>query len=56
VLIDFVETSEPAQVPTCRWDELLHGGADDFGSSPGPSAAVRLGRPARSAAGRRSTG
>jgi len=56
LLIDFIETSEPAQAHAGRWSELMRRGADDFGSSPGPSTAVRGRRPAKPAARRRSTG
>jgi pimeloyl-ACP methyl ester carboxylesterase len=50
VLIDFVETSEPARVDAGRWGELLRrGGADR-------SAPVKLRRPAKPAARHRSTG
>jgi hypothetical protein len=56
LLIDFVETTEPADVHAGRWTELLRGGAGEAASSPEPSAAVRLRRPAKPAAERRSTG
>jgi pimeloyl-ACP methyl ester carboxylesterase len=56
LLIDFVETSEPARVDAGRWGELLRRGADGSASSPGRSAAVRPRRPAKSPAERRSTG
>jgi pimeloyl-ACP methyl ester carboxylesterase len=49
VLTDFVETSEPARVDAGRWRDLLRRGGD-------PSAPVRLRRPAKPAAPRRSTG
>jgi pimeloyl-ACP methyl ester carboxylesterase len=55
LLIGFMETSEPAQVDADRWGELLRSGGDEDVSSPGPPA-VPLRRPAKSAAGRRSTG
>jgi pimeloyl-ACP methyl ester carboxylesterase len=56
LLIDFIETTEPAQVPAGRWTEILRGGAGESASAPGPSAADRLRRPAKPAAKRRSTG
>jgi pimeloyl-ACP methyl ester carboxylesterase len=56
LLIDFMETTEPAQVDAGRWSELLHSGANEHASAPASSAAVRLRRPAESAASRRSTG
>jgi pimeloyl-ACP methyl ester carboxylesterase len=46
LLIDFMETSEPAQVHAGRLGELLRSGADDAASSRERSAAVRLRRPA----------
>jgi pimeloyl-ACP methyl ester carboxylesterase len=55
LLIDFIETTEPPQVDAGRWTELLRGGAGEAASSPEPSAAVRLRRPAKPAAERRST-
>jgi pimeloyl-ACP methyl ester carboxylesterase len=55
LLIEFMETSAPAQVDAGRWGELLRGGADEVDSSRAPSAPVRLRRPAKSAAARRST-
>jgi pimeloyl-ACP methyl ester carboxylesterase len=55
LLIDFIETSEPALVDAGRWSELLRRGADEAAPSPEPSAAVRARRPAKSAAKRRST-
>jgi pimeloyl-ACP methyl ester carboxylesterase len=56
LLIDFMETSEPAHVAAGRWSELLRSGADGFAASPRPPEAVGLRRPAKSAAERRSTG
>jgi pimeloyl-ACP methyl ester carboxylesterase len=56
LLIDFMETTEPARVHAGRWGELLRGGAEELASTPGPSAAVRPGRRAKSVAGRQSTG
>jgi pimeloyl-ACP methyl ester carboxylesterase len=56
LLIDFMETSEPAHVDAGRWSELLRSGADEFAASPPPPEAVGLRRPAKSAARRRSTG
>jgi pimeloyl-ACP methyl ester carboxylesterase len=56
VLIDFMETSEPARVDAGRWGALLRRGGDDLASSRGPSASARPGRRAKSPAGRRSTG
>jgi hypothetical protein len=56
LLIDFMETSEPAHVDAGRWSELLRSGADEFAASPRPPEAVGLRRPAKSAAERRSTG
>ena len=56
LLIDFMETTQPADVHADRWGELLRSGAGKLASQPGPSAAVPLRRPAKSAASRRSTG
>jgi pimeloyl-ACP methyl ester carboxylesterase len=56
LLIDFVETSEPARVHAGRWGELLRSRADGAAPSPAPSATARLRQPAKAAAGRRSTG
>jgi pimeloyl-ACP methyl ester carboxylesterase len=56
LLIDFMETTQPADVHADRWGELLRSGAGKLASRPGPSAAVPLRRPAKSAASRRSTG
>jgi pimeloyl-ACP methyl ester carboxylesterase len=56
VLIDFMATTEPAQVRPARWGELLRHGAEEVVSSPARSAAARLRRPAKSPAARRSTG
>jgi pimeloyl-ACP methyl ester carboxylesterase len=56
LLIDFMETTEPADVHADRWGQLLRSGAEPLASAPGSSAAVRLRRPAKSAAPRRSTG
>jgi len=53
LLIDFMETSEPADVQAGRLGELLRGGADDAASLTGSSAAVPLQRPARAAARQR---
>jgi pimeloyl-ACP methyl ester carboxylesterase len=50
LLIDFMETTEPADVQSGRLGELLRGGADDR------AAAILLRRPAKAAARRRSTG
>jgi pimeloyl-ACP methyl ester carboxylesterase len=55
LLIEFIETSKPARVDAGRWSELLRGGADESGSPPRPSVAVRPRRTAKSAARRRST-
>jgi pimeloyl-ACP methyl ester carboxylesterase len=56
LLIDFIETSEPAHVDAGRWSELLRSGADEFAASPRPPESVGLRWPAKSAAERRSTG
>ena len=56
LLIDFMQTTEPADVDADRLGELLRGGADELASEPAPPAAVRLRRPAKAAASRRSTG
>jgi pimeloyl-ACP methyl ester carboxylesterase len=56
LLTEFMETTEPADVHADRWGELLRSGAGELASAPGSSAAVRLRRPAMSAAPRRSTG
>ncbi len=40
LLIDFIETSEPAQPHAGRWGELMRSGGDDLASSPKPSAAA----------------
>jgi pimeloyl-ACP methyl ester carboxylesterase len=49
LLTDFMRTTEPAHVDPGRWTELLRSGGE-------PAAAVPLRRPAKRAAGRRSTG
>jgi pimeloyl-ACP methyl ester carboxylesterase len=56
LLIEFVETSEPADVHVGRWKELLRRGADDAASSHGRSAALRPARATTSTARRRSAG
>jgi pimeloyl-ACP methyl ester carboxylesterase len=56
LLIDFMATSEPAQVHAGRWSELLRSGAGDFAPPPRPSAAARPRRPAKPAAARRPIG
>jgi pimeloyl-ACP methyl ester carboxylesterase len=48
LLTDFMRTTEPASIDAGRWSELLRSG--------GKPAAVPLRRPAKRAAGRRSTG
>jgi pimeloyl-ACP methyl ester carboxylesterase len=55
LLIDFMQTSEPALVHSGRWRELLRSGADELASSAEPSAAVRGRRSAGSARGRRAS-
>jgi pimeloyl-ACP methyl ester carboxylesterase len=55
-LTDFMETSEPAQVRSSRWSELLRRGGDAPATSAGRSAAVALRRPAKSAGARRPMG
>ncbi len=40
LLIDFIETSEPAEVHAGRWSELMRNGPDDSASSPKPSTAA----------------
>ena len=52
VLIDFMETTEPARVDPGRWGELLRSGADGSAPSPEPSGAGRRKRRAKSPAGR----
>jgi pimeloyl-ACP methyl ester carboxylesterase len=49
LLSDFMRTTEPAHVDAGRWTELLRSGGES-------AAAVPLRRPAKRAAGRRSTG
>jgi pimeloyl-ACP methyl ester carboxylesterase len=49
LLNEFMRTTEPAQVDSGRWSELLRSGGES-------AAAVPLRRPAKRAAGRRSTG
>src|SRR5215216_10339 len=56
LLIEFVETSEPADDHVGRWKELLRRGADDAASSHGRSAALRPARATTSIARRRSAG
>jgi pimeloyl-ACP methyl ester carboxylesterase len=56
LLIDFMETTEPADVHADRLGELLRGGAGELASAQGSSATVPLRRPAKAAASRRSTG
>jgi pimeloyl-ACP methyl ester carboxylesterase len=56
LLIDFMATSEPAQVHAGRWSELLRSGAGNFAPPPRPSAAARPRRPAKPAAARRPIG
>ena len=56
LLIEFVETSEPADVHVGRWKELLRRGADDAASSHRRSVVVRPARATRSTARRRSAG
>ena len=55
-LIDFIETTEPADVDADRLRELLRGGAGEPATAPPSPAAARLRRPAKAAASRRSTG
>jgi pimeloyl-ACP methyl ester carboxylesterase len=49
LLTDFMRTTEPASIDSGRWTELLRSGGES-------AAAVPLRRPAKRAAGRRSTG
>jgi len=56
LLIDFMDTTEPADVHADRLGELLRGGAGDLASAPPSPAAARLRRPAKSAPSRRATG
>jgi hypothetical protein len=53
--IDFIETTEPAEVHAERWGALLRSGADEVALPPGRRAAGVRRRPAKSAAAR-STG
>jgi len=55
LLIDFIETTEPAEVHAGRWRELLRSGADEVASPPVRPAAGGRRRPAKPAT-RRSTG
>ena len=55
-LIDFIETTEPADVDADRLGELLRGGAGAPATAPPSPATARLRRPAKAAAPRRSTG
>jgi pimeloyl-ACP methyl ester carboxylesterase len=56
VLTDFMRTTEPANVDTGRWSELLRSGGGKSGPSPVSEAAVALRRSDKRPAGRRSTG
>jgi hypothetical protein len=55
VLIDLIETTEPAEVDADRWSELLRSGADEVAFPPGRRAAGVRRRPAKPTAARRST-
>ena len=56
LLIDFMATTEPANVHSGRWGELLRSGGDEPDPLPAPAAPVALRRSAKPPAGRRSTG
>jgi hypothetical protein len=57
LLTDFMRTSDPANVASGRWGELLRsGGGGESGRSSVSPAAVPLRRSAKRPAGRRSTG
>jgi pimeloyl-ACP methyl ester carboxylesterase len=55
LLIDFMDTSEPADVDAGRWGELLRSGGGEPVPSPASAAAVPLRRSAKPPAGRNST-
>jgi hypothetical protein len=50
-----MRTTQPANVDTSRWSELLRSGGGTSGPSPVPAAAVALRRSAERSAGRDST-
>ena len=56
LLIDFMETTEPANVRSDRWGELLRGGGGESAPLPAPAAPVALRRSAKRPAGRHATG
>ena len=56
LLIDFMKTTEPANVHSGRWGELLRSGSGESAPPPAPAAPVALHRSAKRPAGRRSTG
>jgi pimeloyl-ACP methyl ester carboxylesterase len=56
LLVDFMGTTEPADVHSGRWGELLRSGGGEPAPSPVSSAPVPLRRSAKRPAGRRSTG
>jgi pimeloyl-ACP methyl ester carboxylesterase len=56
LLIDFMGTTEPANVHSGRWGELLRSGGSEPDPGPAPGAPVHLRRSAKRPAGRRSTG
>jgi hypothetical protein len=57
LLTDFMRTSDPANVASGRWGELLRsGGGGESGRSSVSPAAVPLRGSAKRPAGRRSTG
>jgi len=55
-LIEFIETSEPAQVRAGRWTELMRSGGDVPTPPAGRATAVPLRPPAKSSGARRPTG